>query len=74
PAELVQLSHPVNGLYNSVRDTVQGASRSCAEFFGATESVASCGVPLVKDHGLAGTPGLLSLRRYLVEGWETVVF
>lgn len=74
PAELAQLSHPINGLYNSVRDVVQGASCGCAEFFGAAESVASCGVPTVKDHGLAGTAGLLSLRRYLAEGWETVVF
>ena len=74
PAELAQLSHPANGLYNSVRDVVRGASCGCAEFFGATESVASCGIPMVKDHGLAGTAGLLSLRRYLADGWKTVVF
>ncbi|WP_455378966.1 hypothetical protein [Petrachloros mirabilis] len=74
PAELAQLSHPVNGLYNSVRDVVQGASCGCADFFGAAESAASCGVPIVKDHALAGTVGLLSLRRYLEEGWQTVVF
>jgi hypothetical protein len=28
----------------------------------------------VKDHALAGTAGLLSLRRYVAEGWNTVVF
>lgn len=44
------------------------------EVFGATESVKSCGVPMVKDHALAGTAGLLSLRRYIDEGWNTVVF
>jgi hypothetical protein len=36
--------------------------------------VESCGVPLKKDHALAGTSGLLSLRRYVSEGWNTVVF
>ena len=74
PAELARLSHPANGLYHSIRDVVQGASRGCAEVFGATESVMSSGVPIVNDHGLAGTAGLLSLRRYISEGWHTVVF
>lgn len=74
PAELSKLSHPANGLYNSVRDAVQGASRGCAEVFGATEGIKSCGVPIVNDHALAGTAGLLSLRRYMAQGWNTVVF
>ncbi len=74
PAELTKLSHPANGLYNSVRDVVQGASCGCAEVFGATEGVKACGVPIVKDHALAGTAGLLSLRRYVAEGWNTIVF
>jgi hypothetical protein len=74
PAELTKLSHPANGLYNAVRDVVQGASCGCAEVFGATESVKACGVPIVKDHALAGTAGLLSLRRYVAEGWNTIVF
>ena len=74
PSELIRLSHPANKLYNSVRDVIQGASCGCAEVFGATESLESCGVPNVKDHALAGTAGLLSLRRYMADGWNTVVF
>jgi hypothetical protein len=74
PAELSKLAHPANGLYNSVRDVAQGASCGCAEVFGAKESVQACGVPIVKDHALAGTAGLLSLRRYVADGWNTVVF
>ena len=74
PAELTKLSHPANALYNSVRDVVQGVSCGCAEVFGAKESVESCGVPLKKDHVLAGTAGLLSLRRYIADGWNIVVF
>lgn len=38
------------------------------------EGVKSCGVLIAKDHALAGTAGLLSLRRYLAEGWNTIVF
>jgi len=74
PDELVKLSHPAHSLYEAVRDVVSGASFACAEVFGATESVLSSGVPIVKDHKLAGTAGLLSLRRYLTEGWSVMIF
>ncbi len=74
PTELAKLSHPANALYNSVRDAVHGVSRGCAEAFGAKEGTESCGVPLKNEHALAGTAGLLSLRRYVAEGWNTVVF
>ncbi|MDR4474969.1 MAG: DsrE family protein [Nitrospira sp.] len=74
PAELTKVEHPVNGLYNAVRDVVQGASCGCAEVFGATEGVRACGVPIAKDNPLPGTAGLLSLRRYLAEGWSLVIF
>lgn len=74
PAELSKLSHPAHGLYNSVRDVVQGASCGCADVFAAKEGVESCGVPLKKDHALVGTSGLLSLRQYVNDGWNTVVF
>lgn len=74
PAELTKLSHPVNALYNVVRPNIVGASCGCSAVFGATEDVAACGLPELKDHALAGTPGLASLRRYLAEGWQTLVF
>ncbi len=74
PAELTKLTHPANALYQSVRDVVQGASCACAEVFGATDSVRSCGVKSVNDNAVSGTAGLLSLRRYLAEGWQVVVF
>lgn len=73
PAELTKLSHPANTLYNSVRDVVQGASGGCADVFGAKDGVEASGVPLRKDHALAGTSDLLSLRRYVVEGWNSIV-
>jgi len=74
PAELTKVSHPFNGLYNSVREAVVGASCGCAAAFGASEGVQACGIKEVKDVAVEGTPGLASVRRYLVEGWNTIVF
>jgi hypothetical protein len=74
PAELTKLSHPFNALYNSVREVVKGASRACATVFGAKDGVEACGLPLASDNALPGTPGLLSVRRYIAEGWSTLVF
>jgi len=74
PAELSKLSHPANGLYNAVRPVITGASCGCSAVFGATKDVATCGVPELKDNSVPGTPGLASIRRYLAEGWQTLVF
>ena len=74
PEELSKLSHPANALYNAVRESVVGASCGCAAVFGATKGVEACGVRLLQDKALAGTPGISNLRRYLAEGWQTLVF
>jgi hypothetical protein len=74
PEELSKISHPANGLYNAVREIVKGASCGCSVVFGATKGVEACGLPLLKDKALAGTPGISNLRRYLAEGWQTMVF
>lgn len=74
PAELTQLTHPANGLYNAVRPVITGASCGCAAVFGATQELEACGLPEIKDYALRGTPGIASIRRYLAEGWETLLF
>jgi hypothetical protein len=74
PEELTKPAHPANALYHAVRDVVKGASCGCAAVFGATKGVEACGLPLLKDKALAGTPGISNLRRYLAEGWSTLVF
>ncbi len=74
PEELTKVTHPANGLYNAVREVVKGASCGCAAVFGATKGLEACGLPLLKDKSLAGTPGLANLRRYLAEGWQTLIF
>jgi hypothetical protein len=74
PEELAKLSHPANALYNSVRDAVKGASRGCATVFGATNGLEACGVPLLTDKALAGTPGISDIHRYVADGWQTLIF
>jgi hypothetical protein len=74
PEELAKMTHPANDLYNAVRETVKGASCGCAAVFGATKSVEAGGLPLIKDQALPGTPGVSSIRRYLAEGWQTLLF
>lgn len=74
PAELIRLSHPANQLYNTVQPSIAGASCGCAAVFGATNDIAACNVPEIKDNALPGTPGLASIRRYVAEGWQTLVF
>jgi len=74
PEELAKVSHPANGLYNLVRENVKGASCGCAAVFGATKGVEACGVPLLKEKALAGTPGISNLRRYVADGWHTLIF
>jgi hypothetical protein len=70
--ELTKLGHPARPLFESVREFVKGASCGCAEVFGATKAVEACGVPLLKDHELAGTTGVASLRAAIAEGWTPV--
>ena len=74
PAELTKPGHPFNGLYNSVREAVTGVSCGCAAAFGAAEGAKSCGVPEINNNPVTGTPGLLSVRQYLAEGWSTLIF
>ena len=74
PNELSQVSHPANALYHAVREAVKGASCGCAAAFGATKAVEACGLPLLKDKKLTGTPGISDLRRYVAEGWQTLIF
>jgi hypothetical protein len=74
PKEITKPSHPANALYNAVRPSVTGASRACSVVFGAAQDVAACGMPELKDHALDGTPGLVSIRRYIADGWQTQVF
>ncbi|HEY1120554.1 MAG TPA: hypothetical protein VGE67_03105 [Haloferula sp.] len=74
PAELSKITHPANALYNDVRELVVGASCACAAVFGATEGLEASGVPQKNDNTAANPTGLLSLRHYLTDGWQVLIF
>jgi hypothetical protein len=74
PAELAKLTHPAHPYFQQLREHVKGASCACAEVFGARAALESCGMPLLADALLPGTPGLAGVRRYYDEGWNVVTF
>ena len=74
PVELSKPEHPAYGLYESLRPRVAGACNHCSAVFGALDGVQTCGLPVIKDNDLTGTHGLASIRRYLAEGWHTLLF
>ena len=74
PAELAKLAHPAHAVYQAVRESVHGVSLACSTVFGAKEGAQACGLPLLSDAALPGTPGLAGMRRYYAEGWNVVVF
>jgi hypothetical protein len=74
PGELVKLDHPAYDRYQSVRELVKGASLGCSMKFGARDSAEACGVPLLADTPLPGTPGIAGLRQYYANGWSVATF
>jgi hypothetical protein len=74
PGELAKLSHPAHERYQSVRESVKGASLGCAMKYGARDDVEASGVPLLADTALPGTPGIAGLRSYYRDGWSVAIF
>ncbi len=74
PAELVRPDHPAGDLYRAVQPNLVGVCGGCADVFGAAESAANAGVALVRDRAIPGTTGVLDLSRYVVEGYQLLVF
>ena len=74
PGEMSKAGHPLNALYNSVREIIHSGSCGCAAAFGATASLQACGIAEARNNAVAGTPGLLSVRQYVANGWETLIF
>ena len=74
PERLSQLGHPANALYNAVRELVVGASCACTERWGASDGAKAAGLTLLTDNKIPGTAGAASIRRYLADGWHTLIF
>ena len=59
--ELSKHDHPVQGLFEAVKDTVAGVSLACSDVFGGGEEATAEGFDLVSGDGVPGTRGLVVL-------------
>jgi hypothetical protein len=66
--------HPVHGLFETVKDSVVGASCGCADVFGATDDIKASPFNLVSENQVPGTSGLPSTHKLLAEGYQVLVF
>ena len=74
PGRLADPTHPVNGLFESVRHTIAGASCGCAQLFGAEDDVTACGINLLTDNKVPGTDGVAGLRSLIEDGRRVLLF
>ncbi len=74
PERLSKLDHPANALYNELRPFVKGASRSCATRWGTAETNQQLGLKLLDENKVRGPVGGISLRHFLEDGWQTLIF
>ncbi len=72
--ELSKADHPVHALFEEVRDTIAGASKACADVFGAGEEVAASGFELISENPVPGTAGLPSVQALLTQGHTVLTF
>jgi hypothetical protein len=74
PAELAKAEHPAHGLYESIKDTVDGVCGGCADVFGATQDARKTGLKLDYEKAIPGTPGVLDISHYIGRGYSLVNF
>ncbi len=67
--ELTQSEHKAHGLFEAVRDRVDGVCAYCAGAFGVDEDARTCQVPL-----LSGFEGHPSLRTLIANGYSILTF
>jgi DsrE/DsrF-like family len=74
PALLSDKAHPLNALFQQVRDLVAGVSCGCADVFGAREGAVKSGFDLITDNAIPGTSGLPSLATLTTKGFHVLSF
>lgn len=73
-AELAKPEHPVHGLFDLVKDKVEGVSRGCADVFGATDEVQNSDFTFLTDNPIPGTGGLPSVSKLMADGFNVLVY
>jgi hypothetical protein len=74
PAVLSATAHPLNALFQQVRDLVAGVSCGCADVFGARDGAVQSGFDLITDNAVPGTSGLPSLATLTTKGFRVLSF
>ncbi len=74
PEVVSKSDHPANALFEEVKGSIAGVSCGCADVFGASDGAKACGVNLLTDNPIPGTPGVASLRKYVNEGYTVLSF
>ena len=74
PAVLSATTHPLNPLFQQVRDLIAGVSCGCADVFGAREGAVQSGFDLITDNAVPGTSGLPSLATLTTKGFRVLTF
>lgn len=69
PTRLEKTDHPAHGLYEAVRDLVDGACGFCANAFGQTEAMKQHSIKLLADSG-----PFMSYRQYTQAGFQILTF
>jgi len=73
-AELAKPNNPVHGLFNLVKDKVEGASLACSVVFGSNQEIQSSEFALLNSNAIPGTDGLAGVARLMHEGYGVLVY
>ncbi|MFM9834802.1 MAG: hypothetical protein ACKVOA_01725 [Methylophilaceae bacterium] len=69
PTSLVKPDHPAHGLYEDVKDLVDGACGFCANAFGQTDAMKQYSIKLLADSG-----PFMSYRQFTQAGYQILTF
>lgn len=71
---LAHKDHAFNGLYELVKDKVQGVSCGCADVFGARKDAEAAGFKVITDNQIPGTSGTPALGALAAAGYTILTF
>jgi len=72
--KLVKKDHPAHELFETVKQTIAGASLGCAEMFDAAQEVQRTGFDLIGGNPAPGTAGLPGIHTLLRQGFTVLTY
>lgn len=73
-AALAKKDHPLNGLYNLVKDKIAGVSCGCSDVFGSRNEAETAGFKVLTDNAIPGTSGTAGLGTLAAKGYSVLTF